>query len=122
MPRVRRVSSRIFCLQRNKAFGAMRRFGSLLVLKLNPRNFRSTGRATALLASFTLHFAAIELAGGMGANAQERLLVGADAEPQEHPVHWSRHRTLGLVHLALRRDRACGRHRRECTRTSACWS
>jgi len=34
----------------------MRRFGSLLLLKLNPRNFRSTGRATALLASFTLSF------------------------------------------------------------------
>ena len=32
----------------------MRRFGSLLLLKLNPKNFRSTGRATALLASFTL--------------------------------------------------------------------
>ena len=54
MPRVRRVSSRIFCLQRNKAFGETRRFGSLLLLKLNPKNFRSPGRATALLASFTL--------------------------------------------------------------------
>ena len=32
----------------------MRRFGSLLLLKLNPKNFRSTGRATALLVSFTL--------------------------------------------------------------------
>jgi hypothetical protein len=41
-------------LQRNTAFGAMRRFGSLLLLKLNPKNFRSTGRATALLDSFTL--------------------------------------------------------------------
>ena len=27
----------------------MRRFGSVLLLKLNPKNFRSTGRATALL-------------------------------------------------------------------------
>ena len=56
MPRVRRVSSRIFCLQRNRTFGAMRRFGSWLLLKLNPKNFRSTGRATALLASLTLSF------------------------------------------------------------------
>jgi hypothetical protein len=38
-------------LQRNKTFGEMRRFGSLLWLKLNPRNFRISGRATALFAS-----------------------------------------------------------------------
>ncbi len=54
IPRVRRVSSRILCLQRSRTFGAMRRFGSWLVLKLKPKNFRSAGRATALLASFTL--------------------------------------------------------------------
>src|SRR6202022_4641340 len=34
----------------------MRRFGSMLLLKLNPKNFRSTGRATALFVSFTLSF------------------------------------------------------------------
>jgi hypothetical protein len=32
----------------------MRRFGSLLSVKLKPRNLRSCGRATALFASFTL--------------------------------------------------------------------
>jgi hypothetical protein len=41
-------------LQRNKTFGEMRRFGPLLWLKLNPGNFRVSGRATALFASFTL--------------------------------------------------------------------
>lgn len=49
MHRVRRVSSRTFRLQRNRALGAMRRFA--LLVKLKPRNFRSCGRATALLAS-----------------------------------------------------------------------
>ena len=44
------------CLQRNTAFAAMRRLGSLLRLKLKPRNFRSSGRATLLFASFTLSF------------------------------------------------------------------
>src|SRR5260370_15155093 len=53
---VRCVSSRTFCLQRSRTFGALRRFGSLLRLKLNPRNFRVSGRATALFASFTLSF------------------------------------------------------------------
>src|SRR5258708_1459492 len=56
LPRVRFVSSRLFGLQRRRAFGAMRRLGSLLRLKLNPKNFRSSGRATALFASFTLSF------------------------------------------------------------------
>src|SRR5882724_1827322 len=60
MPRVRRVSSRIFCLQRNKAFGETRRFG---------------------------------------------ILVVAEAEPQELPLSWSGHRTLGLVHLKLEPSR-----------------
>src|ERR1017187_10295415 len=41
----------------------MRRFGFLLWLKLNPRNFRVSGRATALLASFTLSFSRREEAG-----------------------------------------------------------
>jgi len=53
-PLARRVISRIRCLNRSKAFGAMALFTSGPAVKLNPRNFRSCGRATALLASFTL--------------------------------------------------------------------
>ena len=44
----------IRCLKRSKALGAMTRLTSEPRLKLNPRNFRSCGRATALFASFTL--------------------------------------------------------------------
>src|SRR5215831_13354456 len=50
----RRVISRIRCLNRSKALGAIRRLTSGPTVKLNPRNFRSCGRATALFASFTL--------------------------------------------------------------------
>src|SRR5262250_1751563 len=53
-PFARRVISRIRCLKRSKAFGAMVRLISGPSLKLNPRNFRCCGRATALFASFTL--------------------------------------------------------------------
>jgi hypothetical protein len=41
-------------LNRTIALGATRRRGSLPPVKLNPRNFRSFGRATALFAWFTL--------------------------------------------------------------------
>src|SRR4051794_9141163 len=41
-----RVISRIRCLKRSKAFGAITPFNSGLTVKLNPRNFRSCGRAT----------------------------------------------------------------------------
>jgi hypothetical protein len=51
--RVRRVMSRIRPLNLSRAFGAMRRSLSSFEM-LNPRNFRSSGRATALFASFTL--------------------------------------------------------------------
>ena len=50
----RRVISRIRRLNRSRAFGAIARFTSGPAVKLNPRNFRSCGRATALFASFTL--------------------------------------------------------------------
>ena len=52
-PLARRVISRIRRLNRSSAFGAMTRLTSGPALKLNPRNFRSCGRATALFASFT---------------------------------------------------------------------
>jgi hypothetical protein len=53
-PLVRLVSSRTFSLNRFTNFGAIRRLGFRLAVKLNPRNFRSHGRATALFCSFTL--------------------------------------------------------------------
>ena len=53
-PFARRVISRIRCLNRSKTFGAITRLTSGPAVKLNPRNFRSCGRATALFASFTL--------------------------------------------------------------------
>jgi hypothetical protein len=49
-----RVISRIRCLNRSRAFGAMTHLTSEPAVKLNPRNFRSCGRATAVLVSFTL--------------------------------------------------------------------
>ena len=53
-PLALRVISRIRCLNRSRDFGAILRLMSGPAVKLNPRNFRSCGRATALLASFTL--------------------------------------------------------------------
>ncbi len=50
----RRVISRMRILKRSRAFGAMTRLPSGLLVKLNPRSFRSCGRATALFALFTL--------------------------------------------------------------------
>jgi hypothetical protein len=41
-------------LNRKIALGAMRLRGFLLLVKLNPKNFLSFGRATALFAWFTL--------------------------------------------------------------------
>jgi hypothetical protein len=49
-----RVISRIRRLSRSSDFGAIVRLMSRPAVKLNPRNFRSCGRAAALLASFTL--------------------------------------------------------------------
>ena len=48
------VISRIRSLNRSIAFGAILRFSSFPPLKLNPRNFRSRGFATALFDSFPL--------------------------------------------------------------------
>jgi len=48
------VMSRIRCLNRSRDFGAIVRLVSGPAVKLNPRNFRSCGRATALFVSFTL--------------------------------------------------------------------
>jgi len=53
-PLARRVISRIRALNRSRALGAIVRLTSGPAVKLNPRNFRSYGRATALFASFTL--------------------------------------------------------------------
>jgi hypothetical protein len=53
-PLALRVISRIRRLNRSRDFGAIVRLKSGPAEKLNPRNFRSCGRATALLASFTL--------------------------------------------------------------------
>ena len=52
IPRVRRVISRICALNLARAFGAMRRSLPSFEM-LNPRNLRSSGRATALFASLT---------------------------------------------------------------------
>src|SRR5204862_1380023 len=52
IPRVRRVMSRICALNFSRAFGAMRRSLPSFEM-LNPRNLRSSGRATALFASLT---------------------------------------------------------------------
>src|SRR5215471_2553329 len=48
-----RVISRIRCLNRLTASGAIRRRTAGPSVKVNPRNFRSCGRATALFFSFT---------------------------------------------------------------------
>jgi hypothetical protein len=53
-PLALRVISRIRRLNRSRDFGAIMRLISGPAEKLNPRNFRSCGRATALFASFTL--------------------------------------------------------------------
>jgi len=53
-PLARRVISRTRRLKRAKDFGAIARLISGPSVKLNPRNFRSCGLATALLDSFTL--------------------------------------------------------------------
>src|SRR5437588_11469226 len=53
-PLALRVMSRIRCLNRSRDFGAIMRLMSGPAVKLNPRNFRSCGRATALFASLTL--------------------------------------------------------------------
>jgi len=53
-PSARRVISRIRSLKRTRAFGAIARLTAGPFVKLNPRNFRSCGRATALFVSLTL--------------------------------------------------------------------
>ena len=53
-PLALRVMSRIRCLNRSSDFGAIVRLMSGAAVKLNPRNFRYCGRATALFASLTL--------------------------------------------------------------------
>src|ERR1700704_6366734 len=53
-PLALRVISRIRCLNRSSDFGAIVRLMSGPAAKLNPRNFRSCGRATALFASIYL--------------------------------------------------------------------
>src|SRR5436305_11347752 len=47
-PLALRVMSRIRCLNRSRDFGAIMRLMSGPAVKLNPRNVRSCGRATAL--------------------------------------------------------------------------
>jgi hypothetical protein len=53
-PFARRVISRTRLLKRAKAFGAIARLISGQSVKLNPRNLRSCGLASALLDSFPL--------------------------------------------------------------------
>ena len=53
-PLALRVMSRILRLNRSRDFGAIVRLMSEPAVKLNPRNFLSCGRATALFASLTL--------------------------------------------------------------------
>jgi hypothetical protein len=53
-PLALRVIARIRCLNRASDFGAIVRLISGPVVKLNPGNLRSCGRATALFASLTL--------------------------------------------------------------------
>jgi hypothetical protein len=53
-PLALRVISRIRRLNGSSDFGAILRLMSGPAVRLNPRNFRSCGRATALFASFTL--------------------------------------------------------------------
>src|SRR5580700_10179428 len=54
------VISRILRWNRSRDFGAILRLMSGPVVKLNPRNFRSCGRATALFASLTADRAIFE--------------------------------------------------------------
>jgi hypothetical protein len=46
-------------LNRTRAFGAIRRFGSRCEVNVIPKNFRSHGRATALFDSFTFSFSLV---------------------------------------------------------------
>ena len=50
------VISRTRSLNRFCAFGAIRRRGAFSLVKLNPRNFRFHGAATALFSLFTFSF------------------------------------------------------------------
>src|SRR6476661_6926215 len=66
------VISRILRLNRSRDFGAILRLMSGPVVKLNPRNFRSCGRATALFASLTL---AVGLSDKTVANVRANLVA-----------------------------------------------
>jgi retron-type reverse transcriptase len=65
-PLALRVISRIRRLNRSRDFGAIMRLMSGPAVKLNPRNFRSCGRATALFASFAVVQAQQYIAQGYG--------------------------------------------------------
>jgi hypothetical protein len=56
IPRFRRVSSRIRSSKRFRAFGDNRRLVAFSLVKLNPRNFRTHGTATALFSLLTFSF------------------------------------------------------------------
>ena len=83
IPRVRRVMSRICALNLSRAFGAMRRSLPSFAM-LNPRNLRSSGRATALFASLTLSRSLSvrnRFSGAAAANVDIRVVgVAAEAE------------------------------------------
>ena len=53
LPRVRRVISRTFALNRTTVCGASRRLRVVPPVKLKPKNFRTCGAATALFALLT---------------------------------------------------------------------
>src|SRR5450755_3963892 len=83
-PLVRLVSSRTRSLNRRTAFGAIRRFGSRLLVKLNPRNLRSHGRATALFCWFTLSLSFVVMNAEMLAITRSPARRGTPKEKRAH--------------------------------------
>src|SRR5437660_1377099 len=74
-PLALRVISRIRCLNRSSDFGAIVRLMSGPAVKLNPRNFRSCGRATALFITQKLKLKVNEAKSAV-ARPQERKFLG----------------------------------------------
>ena len=83
-PLALRVISRIRRLNRSRDFRAIVRLMSGPAVKLNPRNLRSCGRATALLASFTLSLSFCSSTGNPGRHGPERALLFDEARNALH--------------------------------------
>src|SRR5215831_10211611 len=108
LPRVRRVISRIRALSLASAFDAMRRsLPSFAMLK--PRNFRSSGRATALFRLVDLHLKPVgqepahrshdPLAGAVTADVDIASSSGGESHPSaltDPDMTLSRHPALTL--------------------------